>query len=301
MTPRSLTRAGHPALDLLKEAGYDVIFSTPGKQPDEEELLRMLPGCVGMLAGVEKISARVLEAAKELKAISRNGTGIDNIDVEVAERLDIKILRAEGANARGVAELAIGLLFALTRSLSYSDSQMKSGKWSRKQGIEIDGRTLGLVGCGKIGKLVAQIALGLGMNVIAYDLYLDQAFTPSPKFRFTSLDEVLRLADVISLHCPPTQDGTPIIDKEAITNMKKGVYLLNTARPSLIDEEAVLEALNTGQIAGFATDVFHQEPPKLNELLSHENAIITPHIGGFTVESVNNAARVAVENLLEAV
>jgi D-3-phosphoglycerate dehydrogenase len=301
VTPRSLTRAGHPALDLLKEAGYDVIFSTPGKQPDEEELLRMLPGCVGMLAGVEKISARVLEAAKELKAISRNGTGIDNIDVEVAERLDIKILRAEGANARGVAELAIGLLFALTRSLSYSDSQMKSGKWSRKQGIEIDGRTLGLVGCGKIGKLVAQIALGLGMNVIAYDLYLDQAFTPSPKFRFTSLDEVLRLADVISLHCPPTQDGTPIIDKEAITNMKKGVYLLNTARPSLIDEEAVLEALNTGQIAGFATDVFHQEPPKLNELLSHENAIITPHIGGFTVESVNNAARVAVENLLEAV
>lgn len=107
------------------------------------------------------------------------------------------------------------------------------------------------------------------------------------------------MSDVISLHCPPKQDGTPLVDKEAITKMKKGVYLINTARPGLIDEEAVLEALNRGQIAGFATDVFHKEPPEVSELLSHENVVITPHIGGFTVESVNNAARVAVENLLE--
>jgi phosphoglycerate dehydrogenase-like enzyme len=299
VTPRSLTRAGHPALDLLKEAGYEVIFSIPGKQPDEKELLRLLPGCVGMLAGVEKISARVLEAAKGLKVISRNGTGVDNIDLEAAERLNIKILRAEGANARGVAELAIGLLFALTRSLSYSDAQMKSGKWSRKKGVEIDGRTFGLVGCGKIGKLVAQMALGLGMNVIAYDLYPDQAFTPSLKFRFAALDEVLQMSDVISLHCPPKQDGTPIIDKEAIASMKKGVYLMNTARPSLIDEEVVLDALNSGQVAGFATDVFHKEPPEISELFSHENVITTPHIGGFTAESVARATQAAVENLLQ--
>lgn len=298
VTPRSLTRAGHPALDRLRKAGYEVIFSTPGKQPDEEELLGLLPGCAGMLAGVERISARALEAAKDLKAISRNGTGIDSIDLEAAERLNIKILRAEGANAHGVAELAIGLLFSLTRSISYSDAQMKSGRWNRKKGIEIDGRTLGIIGCGKIGKLVAQMALGLGMEVIAYDLYPDQTFTPSPKFRFAVLDEILGTSDVISLHCPPTHDGTPIIDKETVAKMKKGVYLVNTARPSLIDEEAVLEALNSGYIAGFATDVFQQEPPETSELFSHENVITTPHIGGFTVESVNNAARVAVENLL---
>jgi len=298
VTPRSLTRAGHPALDLLREAGYKVIFSTPGKQPDEEELLRLLPSCVGMLAGVEKISAGVLEAAKNLKAISRNGTGIDSIDLEAAERLNIKILRAEGANARGVAELTIGLLFALIRSIPYSNGQIKSGQWNRKKGIEIDARTLGLIGCGKIGKLVARMTLGLGMNVIAYDLYPDQSFIPSPKFQFAALDEILKISDVISLHCPPKQDGTPLIDKEAIAKIKKGVYLINTARPGLIDEEAVLEALNSGQIAGFATDVFHKEPPEVNKLLSHENVITTPHIGGFTVESVNNAARVAVQNLL---
>lgn len=298
VTPRSLTRAGHPALDLLREAGYEVIFSTPGKQPDEEELLRLLPGCVGMLAGVEKISAKVLEAAKQLKVISRNGVGVDNIDLAAAERLNIKICKAIGANTRGVAELTIGLMFALTRALPYSDAQMKSGKWSRKKGIEIDGRTLGIIGCGRIGKLVAQMALALGMNVIAYDLYPDQSFTPSPKFRFTTLDEILTMSDLMSLHCPPTQDGKPLIDKEAIVKMKNGVYLVNTARPGLIDEEVVLQALNSGHIAGFATDVFHQEPPEVNELFSHENVIITPHIGGFTVESVNKAARVAVQNLL---
>jgi D-3-phosphoglycerate dehydrogenase len=263
------------------------------------ELLCLLPGCVGMLAGAERISARVLEAAKELKAISRNGTGVDNIDLEAAERLNIRILRAEGANARGVAELAIGLVLAGVRAIPYSDAQMKTGNWSRKKGMEIDGRTLGLIGCGKIGKLVAQMALGLGMTVIAYDLYPDQTFTPSPKFRFAALDMVLQMSDVISLHCPPKQDGTPIIDKEAITHMKKGVYLMNTARPSLIDEEAVLKALNSGQIAGFATDVFHKEPPEISELFSHKNVITTPHIGGFTVESVVRAAQAAVENLLQ--
>jgi D-3-phosphoglycerate dehydrogenase len=299
VTPRSLTREGHPALDVLKQAGFEVVFSTPGKQPDEEELLRLLPGCIGMLAGVEKISAEVLEAANDLKAISRNGTGVDNIDLEAAKRLNIKILRAEGANARGVAELTIGLLFAGIRAIPYSSAQMKSGNWSRKQGIEIDGRTLGLVGCGKIGKLVTQIALGLGMNVIAYDAFPDLSFAPSPKFSFSSLDDVFKLSDVISLHCPPPQDGKPIINTESIAKMKKGIYLINTARSGLIDENAMLEGLKSGRIAGFATDVYAQEPPVINDLFSHENVIMTPHIGGFTVESVDNATRIAVENLLQ--
>jgi D-3-phosphoglycerate dehydrogenase len=300
VTPRSLTKEGHPALDLLKQAGFEVVFSTPGKQPDEEELLRLLPGCVGMLAGVEKISAKVLEAAKDLKAISRNGTGVDSIDLEAAKRLNIKILRAEGANARGVAELTIALLLAGIRAIPYSNAQMKAGKWSRKQGIEIEGRTLGLIGCGKIGKLVALMALGLGMHVIAYDVFPDSSFAPSPKFRLTSLDEVFTLADVISLHCPPPQDGKPLINAESIAKMKKGIYLINTARAGLIDENAMLEGLKNGRIAGFATDVYAQEPPVMNDLLAHENVILTPHIGGFTVESVESATRIAVENLLQA-
>src|SRR4030042_4101923 len=145
ITPRSLTQKGHPELDKLKKAGYELIFSTPGVQPDENELLKLLPDCIGMLAGVEKISAKVLESAKNLKAISRNGTGVDSIDLKAAERLNIKILRAEGANARGVVELTIGLLFSLIRAIPFSSTEMKLGKWSRKQGIEIEGRTLGII------------------------------------------------------------------------------------------------------------------------------------------------------------
>lgn len=300
VTPRSLTRDGHPALDALSQAGCEVIFATPGKQPDEAELLRLLPGCVGMLAGVEKISARALEAAHDLQAISRNGVGVDNIDLAAAERLHIQVLPAIGANARGVAELTIGLMFAGIRAIPYSDAQMKAGQWERKKGIEIAGRTLGLIGCGKIGKLVAQMALGLGMAVVAYDLYPDDAFAPSPRFRFTTLDEVLEAADVLSLHCPPPADGNPLICRDTLAKMQPGGYLINTARAALIDEAAVLAAVENGHLAGYATDAYTKEPPDPSPLLQHENVITTPHIGGFTVESVTNATQMAVENLLRA-
>jgi len=300
VTPRSLTKDGHPGLDVLRQAGYDVVFSTPGKQPDEAELLRLLPGCVGMLAGVEKISANVLEAATDLKVISRNGTGVDNIDLDAAKRLNIHVLRAEGANARGVAELTIGLLCGLVRAIPYSDAQMKAGQWRRKQGIELIGRTFGLIGCGKIGKLVAPMAIGLGMNVIAYDAFPDRTFAPSPQFRFVSFDDVIANADVISLHCPPPQNGQPLITREVIAAMKKGVFLLNTARAGLVNADDLLAGLNSGQLAGYATDAYDQEPPIMHDLFRHEQVILTPHIGGFTVESVERATQIAVENLLQA-
>jgi D-3-phosphoglycerate dehydrogenase len=143
------------------------------------------------------------------------------------------------------------------------------------------------------------MALGLGVNVIAYDVFPDLSFAPSPKFRFTSLDDVFKFSDVISLHCPPPQDGKPMINKESIAKMKKGVYLINTARANLISEDAVLEGLNNGHLSGFATDVYTQEPPAANPLFAHENVITTPHIGGFTTESIENASRVAAENLLQ--
>ena len=299
VTPRSLTRDGHPALEALKEADFEVIFSTPGKQPDEAELLQLLPDCVGMLAGVEKIGARALEAAVNLKAISRNGVGVDNIDLDAAERLNIAVLKAVGANARGVAELTFGLMLAALRAIPYSDAQMKAGKWARKKGREVAGRTLGLVGCGKIGKLVAQMAAaGLGMHVVAYDMYPDASFQPSTDFAFTSLEEVLRKADIISLHCPPREDGKALIGQEAVAQMKPGAYLINTARAALIDDEAVLKGIAGGRLSGYATDVYDKEPPAASPLLSHEHVITTPHIGGFTVESVDSATRMAVENLL---
>jgi D-3-phosphoglycerate dehydrogenase len=298
ITPRSLTKDGHPSFDMLGKKGFEVVFCTPGKQPDEEELVRLLPGCVGYLAGVEKVSARALEAARALKVISRNGTGVDNIDLAAAERLKIKVCKTEGANARGVAELTVGLILALARHIAYHDAKMKAKQWERRKGLEVENRTLGLVGCGKIGEEVARIALGLGMKVVAYRRNPDLSFAPSPNFKWVSMEEVLKTCDVISLHRPGTPGGEAVIDRAAIAKMKKGVFIVNTARASLLDETAVLEGLASGRIGGVAVDVYAEEPPKKHDLVQNERVVATPHLGGFTDESVDRATTEAVENLI---
>jgi phosphoglycerate dehydrogenase-like enzyme len=299
ITPRSLTRDGHPSLDLLKKAGYEVTFSTPGKQPTEEELIALLPGCVGYLAGVEKISARALEAAGDLKVISRNGSGIDNIDLDAAKGLGITICRTEGANAKGVAELTIGLMFSLARFIPFHDARMKAETWERRKGLELEGRTLGLVGCGQIGKETAMRALGIGMKVHAYRRNPDRTFAPSDQFSWVTQEELLESSDVISLHRPANPDGTPVVTGAMISAMKKGVLLINTARASLLDERAVLEALDSGHIGGAATDVYVKEPPEDFSLVGHDRVIATPHLGGFTKESVDRATTEAVQNIID--
>ena len=299
VTPRSLTRDGHPALAKLTEAGYELVFTMPGAFPTEDELLAKLPGCVGYLAGVEEISSRVLDAAKGLKVISRNGTGVDSVDLGAADRNGIQVLRAVGANARGVAELTMGHIIAVIRSIPFSDAAMKNQQWERHKGIELAGRTLGLIGCGMIGRLVAGFALAFDMDVIACDPFADMSFKPSKRFAFASIDAVLGTSDVISLHCPPQGDGA-VIDAADIEKMKYGVYLINTARASLLNDNAVLAGLESGKIAGVVIDAFDPEPPTDWRLASHPKVIGTPHIGGFTPESIDRAVSAAVDNLLKA-
>ncbi len=299
ITPRSLTQKGHPALGRFADAGYEVVMSRPGAQPSEKELIALLPGCVGMLAGVEPITAAVLEAAVDLRVIARNGVGIDNIDLDAAGRLGIRICPAMGSNARGVAELTIGLLLALARWIPFSDAALKAGQWERRGGFELEGKTLGLLGCGRIGRDVARMAMGMGMRVLAFDPVQDKSFAPDKDFRYATINEVLSSCDAISLHCPPPPDGKAMIDAAAIARMKKGVLLVNTARATLVDEQAALEALDSGQIAGLATDVFASEPPGLTPLVKHSRVVATPHIGGFTTESVDRAVTMAVEMMLD--
>lgn len=299
ITPRSLTKEGHHALDLLKDSGHRLIFAAPGKQPSEEELCRLLPGCAGYLAGVEMISSKSLESARDLRVISRNGSGVDNIDLEAAKKLGIEVLKAEGANANGVAELTLGLIFSLTRSVAFHDQKMKEKVWERIKGIELVGRTLGLLGCGRIGKLVAGRALGLGMSVMAFDLCPERSFCPSDEFSWGSFEEVLEKADVISLHVPASPGEKPVITEQVISKMKKGVYIINTSRAGLIDEHAVITALDNNRVSGFATDVYDREPPDVLSLVMHDRVVATPHIGGYTAESVERATKIAVKNLLK--
>jgi D-3-phosphoglycerate dehydrogenase len=299
VTPRSLTRDGHPALDRFTEAGYEVVFCTTGQQPAEAELLQLLPGCVGYLAGVEPITAGVLEAAPQLKVISRNGTGVSSIDIETARRLGITVVTTPGANARGVAELAMAHLLALARGLTYSDRSLKMGGFDRAKGFELKGKQLGLVGCGAIGRTVSELAIAFGMSVRAFDPYPDNTFCPEG-FVYADLDQVLAESDAISLHCPPPADGTPLVAAAFLGRMKPGALLVNTARGELLDEDAVLEALEAGQLAGLGLDAYREEPPADRRLVKHERVVATAHAGGFTKESINRAVDGAVDNLLEA-
>lgn len=298
VTPRSLTRDGHPALERLTGGGFEVVFCTRGKQPDEEELLSLVPGCVGWLAGVERITARVFEAATDLVVIGRNGVGVDKIDLAAAEAKGVKVCKAVGANSRGVAELAFGSILALVRSIPSSDATLKKHEWERRKGIELEGRTLGLVGCGRIGKLVAGFGLAFGMKVLAYDPYPDESFRPAGEFSFVDFDRVLSDSDIISLHCPPREDGKPVVDRATLGKMKEGAYLVNTARAELLDEEAVLEAIDAGRIAGLATDVYREEPPEDCRLVDSDRVIATPHIGAYTQESVTRGVEFAVDAIL---
>ena len=301
ITPRSLTQGPSLHLQPLEKAGYKLVYGPAGKTPSEGELLELVPGCVGWLAGVEAISEQVLRAATDMKAISRNGTGVDNVPVDMAQRLGIKVLRAEAANARGVAELAICLALASLRHLPALHLALRQGRWKRIRGREMRDRPFGLVGCGAIGRMAAELALGIGARVTAFDPYPDGSFQPSESFRWESLEAVLASADILSLHCPPPPDGRPLIDCNALSQIKTGCCIINTARGSLVDESAIIEALDSGKLSAYATDVFPTEPPDpASPLLGHERVIVSPHIGAFTEESVQRAAQKAVENLLSA-
>lgn len=299
VTPRSLTAEPHPAVEALRQKGFDIVYSSPGALPAESELLELVPDCVGWLAGVEPVSERVVEAAGRLRVISRNGVGIDNLPLDALARRGIAVAVAEGANAMGVAELTIGLMFAALRTIPMTDAGIKKGGWPRRRGLEIHGRTLGVIGCGAIGREVARMAVALGASVVAFDPARPNLDLPSSAFRFADIPEILAQADVVTLHCPPPRDGRPLLGPDEIAAMRRDAVLINTARAQLVDEAALRAALDDGRLFAYATDVFLDEPPKDLTLASHERVIATSHVGGFTAESVDRATSIAAANLLK--
>lgn len=298
VTPRSLTASPGDSLGELASSGFELVFSPPGRQPSEDELMRLVPGCTGWLAGVEPINARVLAAADRLKVISRNGTGVDSIDLAAAKRRGVQVVTAAGANARSVAELAVAFVLMGLRHIPECVAAMKNGEWHRREGRELAGVTVGLIGCGAVGRVVARIAGGFGATVIAYDVAPDQAFHPSERFTWRSLDALLAESSVVSLHCPAQPGGTPILDETRLGRLPAGAGIVNTARASLVDERALLAELDDSRLGWYATDVFDPEPPGLTPLIAHPRVIAAPHIGGFTAEGGREAVRVAVANLI---
>jgi len=243
-----------------------------------------------------KVAEELLARAPKLKIVARAGVGTDNIDKSACEKRKIKVVNTPGASSNAVAELAMGMMFAISRRLTKADSGMKAGKWLKKEltGTEIDGKTLGIVGLGRIGTMLAMKARGLGMNVIYYDIGANSTAME----RKVNLEELMSSADFISLHVPLLPTTARMINAEAIGRMKKNAVIVNTARGGLIDEDALYSALKEGRIAGACLDVYPAEPysGKLCEL---DNVVLTPHIAGSTAESQMRIGLELVEKLRE--
>jgi len=282
---------------LLEEADYIV---DEDKIPQEVLAERMADYDVLIVRSATKVTKAVIDGAKNLKIIARGGVGLDNIDLEYAQQKGIQVFNTPMASSRAVAELAIAHLFSLSRMLQRSNRELAAGgdfkklKKAYETGFQIKGKTLGIVGFGRIGQEVAKIALGLGMSVRAHDPFVQEAeigiqLNDFKEIKFSlnisteSLDKILRESDFISFHIPGS--GKAAITADELAKMKNGVFLINTARGGVIDEEALLVALDSGKVAGVGLDVFENEPTPRETLLKHPNVSCTPHIGASTVEA----------------
>ncbi len=282
------------AVAKLRELGFEVVEQFY----EAEELAEKVKEFdVLVVRSATKVRVPVIDAAAEagrLKMVIRGGVGVDNIDVAYAEEKGIKIRNTPAASSRSVAELALGHMFGLARYISIANYTMRNGEWNKKkyEGIELGGKTLGIIGYGRIGRSLAGLATAVGMKVLAYD-----KFAEAPEI--VSLDELLAESDFVSLHIPAAKGEAPFINAETIAKMKDGAFLINTARGALVDEAALLAALESGKLAGAALDVFAEEPNKNEALAACPKVSLTPHIGGSTAEAQGRIGDEIVSHILE--
>ena len=293
--------------DGLEENGQELLRAAA--QLDDragisaEELLNSAADYDAMIVrGRTKVTAEVFSAAKRLKVVGRAGVGVDNIDLAAANAHDVRVVNSPLATTLAVAEHTLAMMLALARSIPRADSQMKMGQWIKKQlmGIELNGSTLGVIGLGNIGSAVAERAAALGMNIIGYDPLLSPEEIRARGAAPVSLLELYAQADFITLHVPLTPETRNMISGQAFGQMKRGARIVCTARGGVIDEIALHGALETGQVAGAALDVFANEPPGLTALVSHPHLIATPHIAAQTSEAQARAAEDIATEVLAA-
>jgi D-3-phosphoglycerate dehydrogenase len=302
ITPKSFKNYKEKAHMMLQEHGYEIIENNLGRTMTENEIIEAAQdNVVGIIVGVDPLPANVLDQCKNLRAISKYGVGMDNIDLKRADELGILVKNAVGTNSISVAEHAIALMFASARHLPAVVTGVKSYGWDRSIGFELTNKNLGVVGGGQIGKEVAKRAVGLGMMVTIYDPYFnDQEFLENyGVHREEELEEVLKGSDIISLHLPATEKTKRLINAETLKIMKPTAVLINTSRGELVDEAALYDGLVNHEIAVAAQDVYSSEPPEQGDpLIALPNFILTPHVGAYTHESVERMAMVSTENLI---
>jgi len=287
-------------IEMLREAGFEVDVR-PEITPDQ--LSRIIRNYdVLIVRSRTKVTRQLIERAERLKVIGRAGVGLDNIDVEAAEKRGITVLNTPEAPADSTAELTIGLILALARKIPSADKSMKEGRWlkGRLKGWQLKGKTIGLIGLGNIGLRVARLAKAFGMKIL-----FTKRTPPSPEVlkeleaEFVPLEDLLRRSDVVSIHVPLTEETRGMIGERELSLIKEGAVLINTSRGAVVDEEALLNALQSGRLRGAALDVYTVEPPKDLRLIKLPNVVCTPHIGAQTDEAQVEASRLIAEKIIK--
>jgi len=286
-------------IEIMKKAGLEVDLK-PGMS--HEELLNVIGDYHGLvIRSATRVTQDVIERAKNLKVIGRAGSGLDNVDKAAASKKGIVVMNTPGGNTITTAEHTLSLMLSLARQIPQATASMKSHKWEKKKfmGVELFNKTLGVIGIGNIGWQVAKRAQALQMNIIAYDPFLSEERAKEMAVEKVSLDELFERADFITIHTPLTQETRNLINKNSISKMKHGVRIINCARGGIVNEKDLLEALNSGKVAGAALDVFEKEPPEDFSLIEHENVICTPHLGAATQEAQENVAVAVAEQIVD--
>jgi len=299
VTARSFIQTPGRHKELLAQSGYQIVENPLDRPLKEEEMVELIKDVEGAILGLDEVTARVIEAGRQLKVLSRYGVGVDKVDLKAATAAGVVVTNTPGTNHIAVAELTLGLMLSLARRIPQHDRIVKEGSWNRVRGTELAGKTLGIVGLGWISREVIRRAFAFDMKIVVQTAYPDKELSDHYGVEYLPLEDLLKEADFISLHCTFTPERADLIGEKELRAMKTTSYLINTARGELVDEEALLVALKEGWIAGAAMDAFKEEPATANPLVRLDNFIATPHIGATTLESVIRMGVLAAENALQ--
>lgn len=300
VTPTLIRNIPGPYSDILLQGGFEVVYPPEGYDTiQKENLVKILDGVDAILASVEPLTREVL-AGSRLRAIARMGVGYDAIDIPAATDLGIAVTITPGTLEQSVAEHTVALMLAVTRGIVQRDREVRSGNWSRVPFPRVAGRTFGIVGLGRIGRAVVPKVQGLGMKVVAFDPFADQQYAAASGVTLMSLSELLQMSDVVSLHPPTTPETINLVNRQTLAQMKPGAVLVNTARGAVLDEEALCEALDRGQLFGAALDVFKTEPlPTMSPLLKYDNVVLCTHMGGMDHDSAIATSSLAAQCIVD--
>ncbi|NVM66445.1 D-3-phosphoglycerate dehydrogenase [Mucilaginibacter sp. SG538B] len=298
-SPSSFGQVGNEPVELLLQNGYEVINNPYGRKLTEDEVIELAADCIGIVAGVEPLTARVMDALPKLKCISRVGIGMDSVDLKYAAEKGIIVTNTPDGPTRAVAELTLAMTLSLLRKIPQAHADLKNKVWKKQVGNLFLNKVVGVVGLGRIGKLVSQLFRGVGNPVIGYDPYADAAWATDNGVELVDFDTLLTKADVVTIHVPGNEDGSAVIGAKEIDLMKTGAFLVNISRGGIVDEDALYNALAANKLTGAAIDVFSSEPYS-GPLCDLDNVVLTPHLGSYAEEGKLLMEIDAVKNLINA-